>query len=131
MTQLALANAIGMTPGMIHRWEAGSSVPGGAAAVRLANALGVSETWLLTGARDKGGGANPATLAAIRAFLASELGAGLEAWKADALRGTNIDALRPTIKTIYALACATDWLAVGGDPSEDRTTTRPTLVRRR
>lgn len=127
LSQLALAVAIRMTPSVVYRWEAGATRPGRDALPRIAEALGVSEDWLLTG-RDAPSGANPATLSAIREFLASELSAGIEAWKVDALRQANLDALRPTLKTIYAVACATDWQAVAG--TEERTTTRPALSRR-
>lgn len=128
LSQLGLAVLIRRTPGMVYRWEAGAVSPSADTITRLASSLGVSESWLLTGAEARGG-SNPLTLAAIREFAGSPLAAGVEPWKLDALRQCNLDAIRPTLQAIYALACATDWPTVAG--AEERTTTRPALSRRR
>jgi transcriptional regulator with XRE-family HTH domain len=47
-----LAKAAGTHRVNVLRWEAGTVTPGGAALMKLANALGCSVDWLLTGKGD-------------------------------------------------------------------------------
>jgi transcriptional regulator with XRE-family HTH domain len=109
LTQYGLAIAIRMTAQMAHRWETNRAIPGSDAIVRIAQATGTSEGWLLTGSNETKKPRATRTDAAIREFLATDLSEKVEAWQLDALRECDVDALGPTLATIYSLWTSTDW----------------------
>lgn len=110
VSQNDLGQRIGVLGQTIWRYEDGRIEPRGAVAVALAEALGVTTQWLLTGAEDDPSGrGHGATRRAVEDFLASPLAKDVTPNQSEALRHINLNAVSPTIYTIYDIWRTAPW----------------------